>query len=129
MQIHESAENYLEAILVIGRRQSYVRSIDVANELEVSKPSVSVAMKNLRLNGYINVNSDGHITLTEAGQKIADDIFERHTLITRWLIALGVDPEIAAKDACKMEHVLSPETFEAFKKHAHGVGKISSSIE
>ena len=129
MQIHESAENYLEAILIIKKRQSYVRSIDVANELKVSKPSVSVAMKNLRLNGYINVNIDGHITLTEAGQKIADDIFERHTLLTRWLIALGVDPEIAAQDACKIEHVLSPETFEAFKQHAHNVGNIPTETD
>lgn len=129
MQIHESAENYLEAILIIKKRQSYVRSIDVANELKVSKPSVSVAMKNLRLNGYINVNIDGHITLTEAGQKIADDIFERHTLLTRWFIALGVDPEIAAQDACKIEHVLSPETFEAFKQHAHNVGNIPAKTD
>lgn len=117
MKIHESAENYLEAILMISLRQAYVRSIDITNELEVSKPSVSVAMKNLRENGYILMDSDGHISLTPAGQKIADTMYERHTLLSQWLIHLGVSKEIASQDACKMEHVLSPETFEAIKKH------------
>lgn len=117
MKIQESAENYLEAILMIGQRQSYVRSIDIAVELEVSKPSVSVAMKNLRENGYIKMDSDGHITLTEAGQKIADTMYERHTLLSKWLIQLGVDEKTAVNDACKMEHVLSPETFSAIKRH------------
>lgn len=118
MKIQESAENYLEAILMIGQRQSYVRSIDVAVELEVSKPSVSVAMKNLRENGYICMDSDGHITLTESGQKIADTIYERHVLLSRWLVQLGVDEKIAVRDACRMEHVLSPESFDAIKRHA-----------
>lgn len=118
LKIQESAENYLEAILMIGQRQSYVRSIDIAVELEVSKPSVSVAMKNLRENGYILMDSDGHITLTEAGQKIADTMYERHVLLSKWLIQLGVNKEIAVKDACRMEHVLSPESFEAIKRHA-----------
>lgn len=118
LKIQESAENYLESILMIGQRQSYVRSIDIAVELEVSKPSVSVAMKNLRENGYILMDSDGHITLTEAGQKIADTMYERHVLLSKWLIQLGVNKEIAVKDACRMEHVLSPESFEAIKRHA-----------
>lgn len=117
MKIQESAENYLEAILMIGQRQSFVRSIDIAVELEVSKPSVSVAMKNLRENGYIKMDSDGHITLTESGQKIADTMYERHALLSKWLIQLGVNETTAVKDACKMEHVLSPETFSAIKQH------------
>lgn len=118
MKIQESAENYLEAILMIKQRQSYVRSIDIAVELEVSKPSVSVAMKNLRENGYIRMDSDGHITLTESGQKIADTMYERHVLLSRWLVQLGVDEKIAVRDACKMEHVLSAESFDAIKRHA-----------
>ena len=118
MKIHESAENYLEAILMIYQRQSYVRSIDIAVELEVSKPSVSVAMKNLRENGYINMDNNGHITLTESGQKIADTMYERHVLLSRWLMQLGVDEQIAVRDACRMEHVLSPERFDAIKRHA-----------
>ncbi len=118
MKIHESAENYLESILMLSKKQSYVRSIDIANDLEVSKPSVSVAMKNLRENGYIKMNHDGHITLTESGMRIASSMFERHTLLSQWLITLGVSPDTAAKDACKIEHVLSQETFEAIKKHA-----------
>lgn len=118
LKIHESAENYLEAILMIYQRQSYVRSIDIAVELEVSKPSVSVAMKNLRENGYINMDNNGHITLTESGQKIADTMYERHVLLSRWLMQLGVDEQIAVRDACRMEHVLSPESFDAIKRHA-----------
>lgn len=121
MQIHESAENYLEAILMIGQRQPYVRSVDVAAELEVSKPSVSVAMKHLRENGYILVDPNGHLTLTEAGKEIADTMYERHTLLSRWLVQLGVDEKIAAQDACKMEHVLSPESFDAIKRHMEQV--------
>lgn len=117
MKIHESAENYLEAILMISLRQAHVRSIDIANELEVSKPSVSVAMKNLRENGYIHMGSEGYITLTESGRKIADTMYERHTLLSQWLIHLGVPEEVAVSDACKIEHVLSPETFHAIKNH------------
>ena len=120
MKIQESAENYLESILMIHLRQGYVRSIDIANELEVSKPSVSVAMKNLRENGYILMDNDGHISLTESGQKIADTMYERHVLLSKWLVNLGVDKEIAAKDACRMEHVLSAESFSAIKAHAEG---------
>ena len=97
MEIHESAENYLETILVIGKRKPQVRSIDIANELSFSKPSVSVAMKNLRVNGYINVDREGFITLTESGRTIAEKIYERHELLSAWLIHLGVNPQTAAE--------------------------------
>ena len=117
MKIHESAENYLETILILKKRLGQVRSIDIASELSFSKPSVSVAMKNLRLNGYIEVSKDGYITLLEKGQEIAERIYERHTLFSDWLITLGVSPEVAAEDACRIEHVISDETFEAFKAH------------
>lgn len=117
MKIQESAENYLETILMLGREKPYVRSIDIANELSFSKPSVSVAMKNLRENGYITVDDQGHITLTETGQDIADTMYERHTMLSNWLIYLGVDAKTAAEDACRMEHVLSTQTFDAIKRH------------
>ena len=117
MKIHESAENYLETIQILKKRLGQVRSIDIASELSFSKPSVSVAMKNLRLNGYIDVSKDGYITLLEKGQEIAERIYERHTLFSDWLTALGVSPEVAAEDACRIEHVISDETFEAFKAH------------
>ena len=113
----ESVEDYLETILVLSKQLPVVRSIDIANELEYSKPSVSVAMKNLRENGYIRMDEQGHITLTETGQSIADVMYERHILLSNWLIYLGVDPQTAAEDACRMEHVISPESFEAIKKH------------
>ena len=118
MEIHESAENYLETILILQKRQGQVRSIDIASELSFSKPSVSVAMKNLRLNGYIDVSKDGYITLLDKGREIAEKMYERHTLFSDWLIALGVSPQVAAEDACRIEHVISNETFEAFKAHA-----------
>ena len=118
MKIHESAENYLETILVLQQRSGSVRSIDIANELEFSKPSVSVAMKNLRLNGYIEVDSAGQIRLLPEGQRIAEAVLEKHRLMTQFLIALGVSPEVAAEDACRIEHVLSNESFEAIKEHA-----------
>ena len=117
MKIQESAENYLETILMLGKRQGNVRSIDIVNELEFSKPSVSVAMKNLRKNGYIIVDEDGHITLTKTGRKIADTMYERHTLLSQWLVYLGVSEETAKDDACRMEHVISAETFKMIKKH------------
>lgn len=120
LKIQESAENYLEAILVIHNRQGNVRSIDIANELSFSKPSVSVAMKNLRTNGYIEVDKEGFITLLDKGREIAEKIYERHTLITGWLTAMGVSPEVAAEDACRIEHVISAETFEALKAHVSG---------
>lgn len=117
MKIQESAENYLEAILIIHNRQGNVRSIDIANELGFSKPSVSVAMKNLRTNGYIEVDKEGFITLLYKGREIADKIYERHTLLSTWLVRMGVSPEVAAEDACRIEHVISAETFERLKEH------------
>ncbi len=117
MKIQESAENYLEAILVLQRRKGNVRSIDIANELSFSKPSVSVAMKNLRVGGYIKVDPYGNISLLDKGREIAEKIYERHTLISGWLTSMGVDPEIAAEDACRIEHVISSETFDALKNH------------
>lgn len=125
MQIKESAENYLETILMLQKRKGSVRSIDIANELEYSKPSVSVAMKNLRTEGYIAVDSDGFITLLEKGQQIADKMYERHTLLTKFLVSLGVDAEVAAHDACKMEHVISPESFNAIKSLAASISEHS----
>ena len=123
IQIRESAENYLETILVLQKRHGHVRSIDIANELSLSTPSVSVAMKNQRLNGLIEIDEDGIITLQEAGRVIAERIYERHTLLTQWLEQLGVRPEIAAEDACRMEHVISAETFAALKAHAAMQGR------
>lgn len=117
MKIQESAENYLETILILSQKHPQVRSIDIANELGFSKPSVSVAMKNLRENGYITVNDHGHITLTDSGHQIADKIYERHTIICGWFEHIGVAKEIAEQDACRIEHVLSPETFEAIKRY------------
>lgn len=118
MKIHESAENYLETILMIKNKKGFVRSIDIANELDFSKPSVSVAMKNLRENDFIDVDSNGYITLLDKGQVIAEKMFERHTFLTNWLVSLGVDEKIAAEDACRIEHIISEESFEAIKKIA-----------
>lgn len=120
LKIQESAENYLEAILMIHNRQGNVRSIDIANELSFSKPSVSVAMKNLRTNGYIEMDKNGFITLLDKGREIAEKIYERHTLISNWLMHMGVSPETAAEDACRIEHVISAETFEKLKEHVAG---------
>ena len=117
MVIHESAEDYLESILVLREQRGQVRSIDVVNELGYSKPSVSVAMKNLRENGYIHMNDQGHITLTQTGQDIANKMYERHIMLSNWLIYLGVDEKTAVEDACKIEHVLSAQSFQAIKKH------------
>ena len=119
MQIRESAENYLETILILSQRKGKgeVRSIDIVNELEFSKPSVSVAMKNLRENGYITVDKDGYIRLTDKGLEIAEKMYERPTLLSQWLIKLGVDEKVAVEDACRMEHVISAESFAAIKKH------------
>lgn len=118
MNIYESAENYLEAILSLHERNGLVRSIDIANELHFSKPSVSVAMKKLRESGYIEMDKEGFISLLPAGEEIASRIYERHKLLTRFFIRLGVDPEVAAADACKVEHDLSDETFQKIKEHA-----------
>lgn len=118
MKIQKSAEDYLETILMLQKRNGMVRSIDIASELDYSKPSVSIAMKHLRENGYIEMGIDGHITLTASGLEIAEKIYERHTILTRWLISLGIAPEVAAEDACRIEHVISSESFEALKAHA-----------
>jgi Mn-dependent DtxR family transcriptional regulator len=117
LKIQESAENYLETILMLGQKKGNVRSIDIAHELEYKKPSVSVAMKNLRENGYIRVDDSGFITLTDAGRQIAETMYERHLLLSRWLMELGVNEKTAVEDACKMEHVISKESFEAIKNH------------
>ena len=118
MKIQESAEIYLEAILMLRQEKGAVRSIDIAGKLEFSKSSVSIAMKNLRENGYIEMDGDGLITLTPAGQEIAERVYERHVLLTNWLVRLGVDREHAVEDACRIEHVISAESFEAIKRHA-----------
>ena len=117
MKIHASGEDYLEAVLVLQKNHGAVRSIDVARELSFSKPSVSVAMKNLREKNNITVTKEGYIYLTDSGREIAEMIYERHELLTDWLTRLGVDPKIAAEDACRMEHVISKESFDAIKKH------------
>ena len=117
-RILESGENYLETILILHQRNGEVRSIDIAAELDYSKPSVSVAMKNLREKECITVDKNGYITLTEKGQQIAERVYERHLLFTGWLTSLGVPEDIAAEDACRIEHCLSNESFEAMKAHA-----------
>ena len=126
MKIQESAENYLETILILRQRIGAVRSIDIVNELEFSKPSVSVAKKNLRENGYIEMDTEGYITLTDKGRAIAETIYERHTLISRWLITLGVNPKTAVEDACRIEHVISRESFDAIKRHTGDLPDASS---
>ncbi len=115
MNIRQSAEDYLETILILHERKGSVRSIDIANEMGFSKPSVSVAMKNLRENGYIQVDESGHITLTQMGYDVADKIYERHKVVSEYFVLLGVDPETAAQDACKIEHILSNDSFQAIK--------------
>ncbi len=123
MKIQESAENYLETILIIKERNSEVRSVDIVNELNFSKPSVSVAMKNLRENGYITMDAKGYIELTEKGLEIANTMYERHKLFSKWLMELGVSEKTAKEDACRIEHVISAETFEAIKRHLPNVSK------
>lgn len=118
MNIYESAEDYLEAILILRERQGTVRSIDVVHQLALTKPSVSVAMKRFRENGYIQMDNDGFITLLPPGEEIAQRIYGRHKLLTQFLVKLGVSEEAAAADACKMEHDLSDESFEKIKAHA-----------
>ncbi len=118
MEIHESSEDYLETILILKERTGQVRSIDIATEMNYSKPSISVAMKKLREKGYIEVDRDGFITLTDSGYEIASSIYDRHKLLTKFFISLGVDAEVAAVDACKIEHDLSEETFQKIREHA-----------
>ena len=113
----ESLEDYLETILLLQKRTGQVRSIDIATEMNFSKPSVSVAMKNLREKGYITMADNGYITLTESGLQRAESVLERHTLLSDWLIYLGVDEETAREDACRIEHVISAESFQAIKQH------------
>ena len=117
MHINESAENYLETILILSKEKPVVRSVDIAEELNFKKSSVSVAMKNLREKEHITVTKEGFIYLTESGREIAEMIFERHELLTGWLVSLGVDKKTAADDACRIEHVISKESFEAIRKH------------
>jgi len=123
MNIHESAEDYLETILMLKERIGMVRSIDIANELGYSKPSVSIAMKKLRENGYIEVGADGFITLCDSGLQIASRIYERHRTLTDFLMAVGVDEETAFSDACKVEHDLSEKSYQCIKEHLHKMRK------
>lgn len=116
----ESVEDYLETIYVLSKRLPVVRSVDVATELGYSKPSVSVAVKNLKNRNFISVSAEGYLSLTEEGEALASEIFDRHTVLSNWLISLGVHPQTASEDACKMEHDMSKETFQALKKHIKG---------
>lgn len=113
--IHESAEDYLETILKLSEKLPVVRAVDIANDLNYKKSSVSVAMKNLRQSGHIEVSDAGFITLTDSGMEIARRIYERHLFLSEWLVRLGVDPELATHDACRLEHDMSVETFEAIR--------------
>ena len=122
MSLQESGEMYLETILVLSQRSGFVRAIDVGEEMGYSKPSVSRAVGILRQGGYIHVAEDGGITLTEEGRAVAEKIYERHRLLSSFLISLGVDEKIAAEDACKMEHVISDTSMEAIKRHAQSHG-------
>ena len=116
MHSNESSENYLETILMLSEKLPVVRSVDIANELGFKKSSVSIAMKNLREKGHIIVSDAGFITLTESGRHIAEMIYERHKLLSECLVKLGVPEEIASDDACRVEHIISPDTFDAIKK-------------
>ena len=117
MIINESAENYLETILILSNKLPVVRSVDVANELDFKKSSVSIAMKNLKSNGHITVTDAGFIYLTESGREIAEKVYERHRFISSWLISLGVPEDIATEAACKMEHIISNESYAAIKDY------------
>ena len=118
MHTNESAENYLETILILSGKKPVVRAVDIAEEMGFKKPSVSVAMKNLREREHIRVTKEGYIYLTESGRAIAEMIYERHKFLSEWLVSLGVSPETASEDACRMEHVISRESFAAIKKYA-----------
>lgn len=123
MKIRKSAEDYLEAMLVMQERHGYIRSIDIATELNVTKPSVSYATKRLRENGYITMDKEGLITLTEKGLEIAESMYERHRLLTQFFVRLGINEDVAREDACKIEHDLSEETFRAIKNHVEFFSK------
>ena len=129
MEIHKSAEDYLEAILKLKTKLGIVRSIDIVNELSFSKPSVSVAMKRLRENGYIEMDADGYITLNPTGMEIASRIYTRHLVLTRFLISLGVEESVAAADACKIEHDVSEETFDRIRAYAEANGMLDGGGE
>lgn len=120
MHIQESGEMYLETIHVLTKQKGQVRSVDVSEYMGYSKPSISRAMGLLKSGGYIAVDKDGYITLTDSGLAVANKIYERHTLLTRFLVQLGVDPDVAAKDACKLEHAISDASFDAIKRHIEG---------
>ena len=120
MNLQESGEMYLETILILSKKNPNVRAIDIGEYMGYSKPSVSRAMSILKSGGYVSVDPAGHITLTDSGLEIAEKIYERHTMLTKFLTRLGVDEKTAAADACKIEHVISDESFEAIKKHAAG---------
>lgn len=119
MNTNESAENYLETILILSKQLPVVRAVDICNELGFKKSSVSIAMKHLREKKHITVTNAGFIYLTETGREIAEMIYERHEFLSKWLIKLGVPEKIALEDACKMEHIISKESFEAIKTHVH----------
>ena len=121
-KVNESAEDYLETILLLSKSKPVVRSVDIATELDFKKSSVSVAMKNLREKQHIVVSPEGYITLTESGREIAEMIYERQEILSAWLSELGVDPKIATEDACRIEHVISKESFDAVKKHLAASG-------
>ena len=123
MSIHESGEMYLETIHVLLKKNGAVRSVDVSEHMGYSKPSVSRAVGLLKKDGYILVDDDGYIALTDAGEQVAQKIYERHTILSGLLIALGVDPEVAAEDACRMEHAISDQSFEAIKRHLKATQK------
>ena len=125
--VNESAENYLETILILSKKLPVVRSVDIANELDFKKSSVSVAMKHLREKKHIVVDHSGFITLTESGREIAEMIYERHQLLSSWLVQLGVAKETAVEDACKIEHVISKESFQAIKDHVNQTGSVVES--
>jgi Mn-dependent DtxR family transcriptional regulator len=118
LKIQQSAEDYLEAMLILREKRGYIRSVDIARELNFSKPSVSIAVKKLRENGYLSVDEDGLIRLTESGEKIAESTYARHKLLTEILVKLGVDEATAREDACRIEHDISEASFSAIKKHS-----------
>lgn len=121
MKIQESAENYLETILILQKRNGTVKSIDIVTELNYSKPSISNAMKNLSNDGYLYMDENKYITLTDAGREIAERMYERHQLISKFLMKLGVNEDVALEDACRIEHVISDETFQKIKDHANNI--------
>ena len=123
MRLQESGEMYIETIYVLSQRQNVVRAIDVGEYMGFSKPSVSRALGLLKSGGYVVSEKDGHLSLTKAGLEVASKMYERHTLLTRFLVSLGVDESVASEDACRMEHVISDESFEAIKQHAAGKAK------